>query len=195
MKFRELPESAAWRHQTARNGFEVVFLRANATEVRCDGCTTAIEASRAFIVEYAIELDAHWHTRRARVRARASANAPARETTLVSDGRGHWHVDGRPAPQLDGCLDVDLESSSLTNAFPIQRLALAVGGVAEAPAAYVRALDLAVERLEQRYVRIEDDHGRPCFEYSAPRFDFEAQLIYDESGLVLEYPGISVRMA
>jgi hypothetical protein len=37
--------------------------------------------------------------------------------TLRADGDGSWVVDGRPAPQLDGCLDVDLESSSMTNAF------------------------------------------------------------------------------
>jgi uncharacterized protein len=37
--------------------------------------------------------------------------------------------------------------------FPARRLELAVGRHADAPAAYVRAEDLRVERLEQRYLR------------------------------------------
>jgi uncharacterized protein len=118
------------------------------------------------------------------------------ERQLQSDGIGHWHVDGMPAPHLDGCLDVDLESSCLTNAFPVQRLGLEVGEEADAPAAYVRALDLAVERLEQRYVRLEDEHpGRQRYHYAAPAFDFESVLVYDESGLLVDYPGIGTRVA
>ena len=35
-----------------------------------------------------------------------------------ADGEGRWSVDGRPAPRLDECLDLDLESSMLTNASP-----------------------------------------------------------------------------
>lgn len=100
-----------------------------------------------------------------------------------------------PAPQLDGCLDVDLESSSCTNAFPVHRLGLRVGQGSEAPAAWVRALDLSVERLEQRYVRLDDDGPRTRYDYTAPDLGFTSRLVYDESGLVLEYPGIAVRVA
>ncbi len=54
-----------------------------------------------------------------------------------------WRIDGRPSPHLDGCRDVDLESSALTNALPVHGLGLHVGQGAEAPAACVRALDLS----------------------------------------------------
>jgi hypothetical protein len=94
-----------------------------------------------------------------------------------------------PRARLDGCLDVDLESSALTNAFPVHRLGLDVGERADTPAAYVRALDLSVERLEQSYVRLDDDDGgRRRYHYAAPGFAFECELTYDDSGLVLDYP-------
>jgi uncharacterized protein len=48
-----------------------------------------------------------------------------------------------------------------------------------------------VERLEQTYARTTDDAARQCYDYAAPAF--EARLVYDESGLVLDYPGIAVR--
>jgi uncharacterized protein len=101
-------------------------------------------------------------------------------------------VDGRPDPSLDGCLDVDLESSALTNAFPVHRLALSVGEMAAAPSAYVRT-DLSVQRLGQEYVRTGGHGPHSHFEYAAPEFEFACSILYDESGLVLDYPGIATR--
>jgi hypothetical protein len=193
MQFAAPPRSAAWRHLDARDGFEVVFLRADATGCRLEGDTAAVEEGNAWAVRYDISVDAGWATRSARVWGRASAGL--RELSLEADGAGRWRVDGAPAGELDGCLDVDLESSSLTNAFPVHRVGLEVGEEADAPAAYVRALDLAVERLEQRYRRLEDDAGHQRYHYASPAFGFECELAYDESGLVLDYPGIAVRAA
>jgi hypothetical protein len=116
------------------------------------------------------------------------------EVRLEAGGAGGWRVNGAPAPELDGCLDVDLESSALTNAFPIRRLRLQPGADAAAPAAYVRALDLRVERLEQRYVRLGDDGCRRRYRYAAPAFDFECVLTYGVDGLVADYPGLAVRV-
>jgi hypothetical protein len=52
---------------------------------------------------------------------------------------------------------------------------------------------LGVERLEQRYERLQDDDERQRYGYSAPRFEFSCELLYDATGLVLDYPGIAVR--
>ena len=149
-----LPTTAAWRHHEARDGFEVVFLREEDDGYLVEGHTAAVEDDVAWAVSYRIWLDHSWMTRRAVVSGQTAE--AGHETVLESDGHGTWHVDGIHAEHLDGCLDVDLESSALTNAFPVRRLGLAVDERADAPAAYVRAIDLAVERLEQRYVRIED---------------------------------------
>lgn len=61
------------------------------------------------------------------------------------------------------------------------------------PAVYVRALGSAIERLEQRYIRIEDVGNQQRFDYTAPVFDYEGRSVYDTSGLVLNYPGIAIR--
>jgi hypothetical protein len=72
-------------------------------------------------------------------------------------------------------------------------MALPVEAAAAAPAAYVRATGLAVERLEQTYARATDQDTRQRYDYTAPAFDFRCRLVYDQSGLVLDYPGIAVR--
>ena len=191
MTFADLPPAAAWRHQQARTGFEVVHFRRSGRGWQLIGCTTAVEAGAAWTVEYTLDVDDSWTTRRAVVSGRSSVGV--RSTTLESVGDGRWHVDGLPAPDLDGCQDVDLESSAMTNALPVHRLGLAVGRRVSAPAAYVRAVGLGVDRLEQSYTRLHDDGLHQQFHYKSPAFDFSCQLAFDPAGLVLDYPGIAVR--
>ena len=50
-----------------------------------------------------------------------------------------------------------------------------------------------MQRLEQTYARTTDEACRQRYDYAAPAFGFAARLVYDESGLVLDYPGIAVR--
>lgn len=73
-------------------------------------------------------------------------------------------------------------------------MGLAVAQEADAPAAYVRVVDLAVERLEQRYFRMDDQSTHERYLYSAPRFDYSGELVYDAHGLLLDYPGIAERV-
>jgi uncharacterized protein len=193
MAFGGLPRSAAWRHRGARAGFEVVFARADRDAVRFDGATAAIEAGDAWAVNYGISLAADWRTRTAVVSGRSASGA--HQVRLEADDDGGWRVNGMQAPQLEGCCDVDLEASALTNAFPVHRLGLEVGQTAQAPAAYVRAVDLSVGRLEQSYRRLDDDSAGERYHYAAPQFEFECELRYDEFGLVLDYPGIAIRAA
>ncbi|MFS0701638.1 putative glycolipid-binding domain-containing protein [Cellulomonas sp. 179-A 4D5 NHS] len=200
--FADPPPFAAWEHRTAREGFEVVHVTAlgGGGPGGLDGlgggwrittCTTAVEDGEPWVVDAVIDVDATWTTRRARVRGLS----PAGERTLVldADGSGRWRVDGEHDPRLDGCLDVDLESSAVTNALPVHRMRLAVGEGGPAPAVYVRAVGLDVERLEQTYARVEHPGPGRRFAYTAPAFDTACDLEVDAAGLVLEYPGIAVR--
>ena len=59
-----------------------------------------------------------------------------------------------------------------------------------APAAYVHARDLTVRRLDQTYRRL-DQHR---FDYHSEG-GFHSVLVYDDHGLVVDYPGIATRFA
>ncbi|WP_280426355.1 putative glycolipid-binding domain-containing protein [Nocardia carnea] len=189
--FAALPTTAAWTHCGERAGFEVAYFEPLDHGYRIEGCTTAVEDGHTWFVAYDIAVDSGWQTRTARVTSRSTTGR--RTVLLEADGAGHWLVNNEPAPELDGCLDVDLESSAMTNTFPVHRAALPIGARTPAPAAYVRAGDLAVEKLDQEYSRTPDRGRFRCFDYSAPVFDFSCRLVYDAAGLVLKYPGIAVR--
>jgi len=75
----------------------------------------------------------------------------------------------------------------------VRRLRLCVGESAAAPAAYVRSFDLRVDRLEQDYARMDDADGHQRYDYRSPAFGFACVLVYDASGLALDYPGIATR--
>jgi hypothetical protein len=173
-------------------GFEVLFPSSDIDGYHLEGHATAVEEGEVWSVRYKLTVDASWVTRSAHVVGRSGQGA--HEVRLEGDGAGAWRVDGKAAPRLDGCLDVDLEASVCTNALPIHRLELAVGQRADAPAAYVRATDLRVERLEQRYARLPDVGEQSRYDYTAPVFNYRDVLVYDEFGLVLDYPGIAFRV-
>jgi len=127
------------------------------------------------------------------VQASSLTNTGRSEVTLARDDAGRWTVNGEPRPELDGCVDVDFESSAVTNTLPVHRLDFIAGVGVDVPAAFVRAEDLRVERLEQRYTLIDAGPDLMVFHYESPTFEFTCDLRYDSSGLVLEYPGIAIR--
>jgi uncharacterized protein len=183
--FAPLPAFAAWRFVGAVDGFEVVYAEPGLLR----GHTSAVEGGRAYAVRYRIAFDERWRTREVHVES-DTVTGP-RSVDLRSDGAGRWTVDDEPTPALDGLLDVDLEASACTNMLPIHRCAMPLGGVVDSPAAYVRAFDLSVGRLEQTYRRRDDVR----YDYTADGDGFRAVLTYDQSGLVVDYPGIAVRFA
>lgn len=191
----ELPAAAAWHHLGAREGFEVLFLHRESDGYRFEGHTAAVEEGETWSVRYLLRLDAGWVTRSAQIAGRSTSGAGEVRLEREGDGDGAWRVDGEPAPQLSGCLDVDLEASSFTNASPVRRLGLDIGQRAEAAAVYVRAPNLRVERLEQSYTRLPDEGEHSRYGYEAPAFDYRAELVYDRFGLLLDYPGLAVRVA
>lgn len=188
-----MPVSAAWRHEAGREGHEVAFFKTVTGGVRLQGCTAAVEDGQAWVVGYEIVVDDKWQTRSARVWARSRSGE--REVRVQADGSGRWLIDDAVAEHLDGCIDIDLESSACTNTLPIHRLSLGVGDAGESPAVYLRALDLDIERLDQRYRRVAaDDNTTRRFRYTAPRFDYDDCLVFDSHRLVLHYPGIATRI-
>jgi uncharacterized protein len=192
MRFADLPTTAAWDHLGGRRGFEATTFSSDGAGWQITGSTTAVEGGAAWWVAYEIELSSSFATRRALVRGRAGER-PASSVLIEGDGRGRWVVDGRHDPVFDGCLDVDLESSAMTNTLPLRRSDPEPGREVSAPAVYVRAQGLAVERLEQRYRRRDDGATDISVDYAAPAFQFACRIVYDARGLVVDYPGIARR--
>lgn len=187
MVTHDLPREAAWRHVGDQEGFEVAFLRRTSQGHVLAGSTTAVEDGVAWRADHEVDVADDWTTRSARVTVRTAASN--RAVSLVADGAGAWWVDGVRRPDLDGCLDVDLESSVVTNTLPLHRL-VGEGGRRSCPAAFVRVPGLAVERLEQTYERV----GESSVDYRAPVVEVGCRITHDDHLLVRDYPGLATRV-
>ncbi len=99
--------------------------------------------------------------------------------TLKQDDQQVWFSDGALIAFATGLLDVDLEFSPATNTLPIRRLNLAIGESRVVDSVWVRSDKLTLERLKQKYSRLDDNH----YEYETLSFDFKATIQVDKGWL------------
>jgi hypothetical protein len=164
-----------------RPGHEAARLTRDGAVWRLDGSVVLADADRACRLEYEIVCDAQWRTRNARVTGWI-AGTPV-SVQLECDGSGVWRRDGRPAPGVAGCIDVDLGFTPSTNTLPIRRLTLDVGASAPVRAAWLRFPELTLESLEQVYRRTAER----TYRYESAGGQFVAVLEVGAAGLVSRY--------
>jgi len=153
------------------------------------GTVLAAEDGSPLRVEYRVVCDRSWATRHVTVTQQHRGGR--RTLRLEHDGAGAWRRDGHAAPALDGCSDVDLGISPSTNALPINRLRLAVGGTATIRAAWVLFPALDVVAAEQSYERLAVNRYR----YRSVDSGFEAVIEVDDRGFAIDYADLWHRIA
>lgn len=111
---------------------------------------------------------------------------------LRTDGEGHWQgARGERLPHLDGCIDIDIWPTPLTNSFPLWRSQMQIGQRQEFRMAWVAAPDLTVEAKPQAYTRLAE---RLFLFESLDGSGFKAELPVDQDGLVTDYPDLFLRV-
>lgn len=138
-------------------------------------------------VAYHLYSNTQWETERLEIMYQLQ-NA-VKKINLRSDTKGHWWLNDEPAPQFEGCMDVDITLTCLTNTLPIRRLDFTNQPIHPINVVYVDVLGGTVLPASQQYTR--KDEGQYKFE-NVPN-DFEALIKVDEHGLVMSYPGLFER--
>ncbi len=140
---------------------------------------------------YSLETDPEFALRELRFAVTSDGDAAPKRIFLEADGQGNWRIDGAPAPELAGCIDVDIEVTPFTNTLPIRRLGLGAGESADIRVAYLPLPSLEVSPAEQRYschAALDPQGGR--FHYAGLSSNFSTDLAVDSDGLVIDYPDI-----
>lgn len=157
-----------------------------------DGVIVSLREGAPHRLHYIVVCDDAWRPRGLLVDP-LDGNAPLQ---LTGDGEGHWSdAEGAALDALAGCSDVDLSATPFTNTLPIRRQRLQPGESAEIRAVYVQAPALAVEPARQRYTCLAVEGGRSIYRYEGLDTGFVAEIVVDEHGLVLDYPGLFRRIA
>ena len=175
--------SIRWRRLDAL-GHDSCRLRRLASGWELAGAAFFLQDGAPARLAYRVTCDPGWRARAGRVRGTVGGRPTDRR--IERSPGGAWRLDGRIAPGLGGCLDLDLGFTPATNLPALRRLDLPPGGTAEAPAAWLDAGARALVRLPQRYAR----RTAHVYRYEAPTFGYAADLTVSDAGFVTRYPGL-----
>ena len=187
MQARE--QEVIWREVMDEASFELALIVTGPGGVEITGTVLMAEDGVPLRVDYAIQCNESWSTRR--VEVLQSYSGEVRALRLDHDGAGNWTRDGDEAPDLKGCTDVDISVSPSTNALPMNRLGLKVGDSGEIKAAWVRFPSLEVIVAGQGYERL----GDRLYRFSNLDDDFRAVIEVDDLGVPIDYADIWQRIA
>ena len=136
---------------------------------------------RPYWIQYEINCDYSWITVSAWVMLTSGNYKVRKHIELRPDGS--WWAEGKEIPELQGCLDVDLGFSPVTNTLPIRRLQLKDGESREIVASWIRFPDLEIKQLRQAYTNL----GGGRYLYRSVLSGFTAEITVDDLGLVKSY--------
>src|ERR1700712_2200644 len=138
--------------------------------IRAGGIVIGGRGGQPYGVRYRIDCSPDWS-----VLSFLIETTDDRMLALRSDGHGHWRLaDGAPLPQFDGCIDIDLAGTPVTNSLPIRRLNLKPGSsAARLDMLYIPFDTFQPRRDAQRYSCILQDR---LYRYEAEERSFRADL-------------------
>lgn len=177
-----MSQSIIWRGIYFR-GHEACRLLQRDNEWFLEGTAVFFGDEHSCRLSYLISCDSRWNTLRGSVSGWVGNQDVNVEVTV--DEFHHWQLNGRNEAAADGCVDLDLNFSPVTNMLPIRRLNLAVGEQAEVKAAWLRFPSFELEPLLQVYSRLDEFRYR----YSSSGGKFVRDLTVNEVGFVVDYPG------
>lgn len=170
-------------------GLEHLVLKSHEAGFRADSVVIGGRGDSPYGARYQVSCDTRWRTREVRL-----DYIGTHSMHVATDGDGHWFdmlAGQQPIPELDGCFDVDIGVTPLTNTLPIKRLGLSGGASKQIRAAYVplpsqiKNQRLLPEPADQRYTCLEENQ---LYRYEGLFRSFSADLAVDAYGLVKDYP-------
>jgi uncharacterized protein len=162
-------------------GHETARIQKEASDWLLTGSAVFMHQAEPCQLSYRIHCDGGWRTRKVRVSGWLGERDV--DIAIMADPSGTWLLNDTACPDVEACIDVDLNFSPSTNLLPIRRLQLEVGEQATVRAAWLRFPSFRLEALEQSYCRT----GPNRYRYESAGGRFTADLQVTDEGLVRDY--------
>jgi hypothetical protein len=147
------------------------------------GTSIFVDEGKPCFLEYLVACDTDGETISVEVLGEVGDDLIEIEILVGDDGV--WTMNEEEIGEVEGCVDIDLNFSPITNTLPIRRLNLAVGASQKVAAAWLRFPSFKLERFEQTYTRVDEN----TYHYESRDGEFKRDLTVDEYGMVTNYPG------
>ena len=139
-------------------------------------------------IQYVLRLSASWQVRQFLL----FRDLDEPDLWLATDGSGRWgEMNGAHRTELDGCYDVDLACTPLTQTLPIRRLPLLDGDTADLPVVVIDPDTLEVRSDMHRYTRLNTHR----WQHEAGTLGSASEFGVDQYGLVVDYPALFRRVS
>jgi len=169
---------ALWRRLDTP-GHDAALLTANDGGFVLRGTAVFRHPAGPACVDYAVEVDAAWRTRRGKV---CGFVADRRfDHTIAREAHG-WSLDGVPIARLAHLLDLDFGFTPATNLLQLRRTA--PGASLDLPVAWFDIDAITLVELPQRYERRDET----TYWYAAPTVPYEGILELAPNGFARKYP-------
>ncbi|MBV2364916.1 putative glycolipid-binding domain-containing protein [Streptomonospora nanhaiensis] len=183
-------EPVAWSRVDVASGLGLGTLLPQPHGFRLEASETVAGTEERYASRFTVHADLAWVSRAARVEVLSGAGPASVELRREAAG---WTVNGRRRAELDGCLDVDVAATPLTNTLPIRRLGLRPGEYRDISVVRIDVPSLGIQRLTRRYTRLYAADGQERYEYSDP-LNGSFVLTVDRDGLVVDHEGLARRL-
>lgn len=170
-------EGIAWK------SLEYCRISDNEGGIKVDS-TIVGKAEDMYNIAYQLSINKHWEIIAALITGRIGNKEIY--FTLAKDETGIWAFNNEPTPQFDGCLDIDISVTPLTNTLPIKRLQLAQDECREISVIYFDLFDNIVRPARQAYTKL----SASTYRYENVPNNFEALIRLNEQMLVVDYPDL-----
>lgn len=163
-------------------GHDTALLTESLTGWHLVGMASFLDRKGPVAVNYSVEIDENWMTRRGSVRGIAAGRRFHHSIERTPNG---WTIDGRRNGMAD-ITDLDFGFTPATNLQQLQRANLGIGEQAEFSVAWFDVGRADLVELPQIYERRDER----LYRYVSPPSGYEAMLELDESGFVRVYPDL-----
>ena len=133
-------------------------------------------------LRYTIEVNADWQTLQCDIIT--EVDGQLQNYSFHNVGNSQWTMNGVLHPEFDGCTEVDISLTPLTNTLPINRLRLKVNIEAEIKVICIDVLKQEINTVRQKYRKLSADEYR----FENVSNDFKALIKVNAQGFVTDYP-------
>ena len=166
---------------------ENCIVDSNSGSVSIRSTILGLYLDKLYQVKYKIQLNPFWQTYYCLVEAQFDDEIKSFE--FSKNEKEEWSLNGKYQPEFDGCLDVDIPLTPLTNSLPINRLQFKQNQEEKIDVVYIDLLENEIRRVKQKYQRISNE----IYKYENIPNDFEAEIKVDNLGFVIDYPQLFKR--
>lgn len=136
-----------------------------------------------YTTDYQISIDKDWKTTSFLIESEINM---IRHTLKGKRIQNEWEINDRINPDFKDFNFIDISLTPFTNTLPINKLKLPENGSEEINVIYIDVLNNVIKPVSQQYTRMTSD----TYHYDNLHTDFKADIVVDEDGLVISYPGL-----